>query len=337
MPDLVTTNDRNASRPNFQMATPSPASAWSVAVKEGAVQHLGAPAPGFNTVTFPNMLINGEFSSRVTLDPGKLGDPNNAPNCCGHLVFRYLDPDRYYAFGIGGWGFNYSLFYAKPMMDAYRPWRVSGQHGDEKRRGKQNSFDLSIRILGSSLDCFVNGTRVFITTLPPDAHYQNGNVGFYAYTDSPVIFSDAWLRLDALRCFVVSPMNDKFDSDVYYPLKGRIERLKIAEHSVQCHRADQNSRSEPFIRTIIEQMKSANVTVVLVPGEHDCPENRNENVFYELGAAHSMGLPTIIYAKDFKRMPADLRHLNIITDEGRLVDAVKEVLSKDEYHPVYVA
>jgi nucleoside 2-deoxyribosyltransferase len=115
------------------------------------------------------------------------------------------------------------------------------------------------------------------------------------------------------------------------------EKVRIADHPVQCYRADQNSRSEPFIRTIIDQMKTANITVVFVPGTDKNPKDRNENVFYELGVAHAMGLPTIIYAKDYKRMPADLRHLNIIIDKNRLTDSVKEVLSKDEYHPVFVA
>ncbi len=337
MSDLLRTNRQKPTPLKVQMAAISSARAWTIQTKNQKVQHLGAPAPGFNTVTFPDRLINGEFSARVSVDHKKFNDPNNAPNCCGHLVFRYLDPDRYYAFGIGGWGFNYSLFYTKPMMDAYRPWRVLGQPGDEKNRGKQYEFDLCVRILGSSVDCFVNGSRVFMMTLPPDAHYQNGQVGFYAYMDSPVTFSNGRLRTEPLKCFVVSPINRTFDNRHYKPLKAKIENLKIAGHRVKCDRADQNRRSEPFIRTIIEQMKTANITVVLVPGKEDSPTNRNENVFYELGAAHAMGLPTIIYAKDYRRMPADLRHLNIITDENRLTDSLKEVLSKDEYHPVYVA
>jgi hypothetical protein len=84
-------------------------------------------------------------------------------------------------------------------------------------------------------------------------------------------------------------------------------------------------------------MKTANVTVVLVPGTGQKASDRNENVFYELGVAHAIGLPTIIYAEHYKRMPADLRHLNIISDNKRLIESVKEVLGKDEYHPVYVA
>lgn len=337
MPDLLPTNDGNARPLSFERVTTNPACAWSVGTRERKVQHRSASSPDFHTSMFPDRLINGVFSAHVSVDHTKFGDPDKAPNCCGHLVFRYLDPNRYYAFGIGGWDFNYSVFYTKPMMDAYRPWEVCGQHGDEKIRAEQYEFDLSVRILGSSFDCYVNDTRVFTMTLPPDAHYQNGNVGLYAYVDSPVTFSNVWLRTEPLRCFIVSPINSKFDEDVYNPLKKEIEELRIGDHCVKCDRADQNTRSEPFIRTIIEKMKTANITVVLVPGKKDSPRNRNENVFYELGMAHSMGLPTIIYAKDYRRMPANLRHLNIITDKKRLLDSVQDVLSKDEYSQVYVA
>lgn len=337
MPDLLPTNDGSARFPNFEKATRNPACAWRVETKDGKVEHLGAPAPGFNTVTFPDRLINGEFSAHVSVDHRKLKGANNAAACCGHLVCRYLDPDRYYAFGIGGWGFNYSVFYTKPMMDAYRPWQVRGQPGDERIRAEQHEFDLSVRVLGSSFDCFINNTRVFTLTLPPDAPYRNGNIGLYAYLDSPVAFSNVRLRTEPLKCFIVSPINAEFDENVYHPLRKEIEELTIAGHRLKCERADQNTKSEPFIRTVIEEMKTANITVVLVPGKEDLPKNRNENVFYELGMAHSMGLPTIIYAQNYSRMPADLRHLNIITDRKRLTDSVQEVLSKDEYNPLYVA
>lgn len=59
--------------------------------------------------------------------------------------------------------------------------------------------------------------------------------------------------------------------------------------------------------------------------------------FYKLGMAHTFGLPTIIHAKTAERVPVNLRHLNIIKDRCRRLNSVRDVLSKDEYHPVYVA
>jgi hypothetical protein len=224
-------------------------------------------------------------------------------------------------------------------MDAYRPWKVEGRQGDEQKRTEQTSFDLSVRILGSSLECFVNGSRRFSDTLPTDGHYLNGQVGFYAYLDSPVRFSNIRLRRAPLKCFIVSPINPTFDKAEYKPLKKRLEEMKIDGHSLRCRRADDNTKSEPFIRTIIQEMKSANITVVLVPGGAGEPSiaDKNENVFYELGMAHALNLPVIVYAKDEKRMPADLRHLNIIQTCDRLVESVSEILSKDTYEQVYSA
>ncbi len=320
------------------MPSMSSAAAWAVDTRQRRVKHLGAPAPGIYTITFPNRMINGVLAARVTVDRRRLSRQKSSGSCSAHLVFRYLDPERFYAFGIGGWGFNYSLFYTSPVMDAYRPWQVRGNVGDESRRSQQHEFDLMVKIAGSSLECFVNGTREFHATLPAHAHYQNGNVGLYPHMDSPVVFSKLELHLEPLTCFVVSPINATFDAQVYKRLKRKIERVSVAGHPIRCVRADQNRRSEPFIRTIIENMRTANVTVVLIPGTKSYQKRHlNENVFYELGVAHAMGIPTIIYAKNYLRMPADLRHLNIIDDDAKLVESVKELMCKEEYHPLYVA
>lgn len=340
MTDLIATDDWEDFEVDLAKAATGQAETWSVVPAAGTVEHLGTASPGFGIVTFPTRLINGEFSATVTVTKREW-IANQAPetphSCAGALVFRHLDPDRYYAFGIGGWGFNHSLFYTKPAMGAYRPWRVEGEQGDEWKRTEQVVFDLAVRLSGSSLECFVNGSRRFSETLPPDAQYLNGQVGFYAYLDSPVRFSNIRLRRAPLKCFIVCPIDERFDNRVYAWVKEAIEKLEIDGHPVKCFRADESTRSEPFIRTIIQEMKSANVSVVLVPGDENTPENRNENMFYELGMAHALSLPTILCAENYTRVPADLRHLNIVRYPGPiLISSVRELLSKDTYQPIHV-
>jgi hypothetical protein len=263
-------------------------------------------------------------------------------DCSAHVVFRHLDCDRYYAFGIGGWQFNYSSFVKRPNMAFYAPWKAGGRKGDE-RRYLETSFnqevEIRVRLRGSVIEGYLNGTRMILDTLPPGLNYRRGNLGLYAYAESPVTFSDLTYRPTPQRCFIVSRIQEEYDREHYEPLKARIEMefqsLDVA--GVGCFRADNNTRSEPFIRTIIEEMKAANLTIVLVPGKPDKAKDRNENVFYELGIAHALSLPTLIHAKNYDRLPADLRHLNIITTEEKLIQSIRQVLESDTYDPVYVA
>jgi nucleoside 2-deoxyribosyltransferase len=281
-------------------------------------------------------MVNGEFRAKIQIDPAKFVPPASPPNCHAALVVRFLDPSRFYAFGIGGWGYEWSAYFRHPSDADYSPWQVGGRHGDERNRSRFE-YDIAVRIEGSVIDCRINDSRVFVGTIPGMAHYKNGQLGLYAYDDTPVTFSEVEAYLAPLTAFIVSPINPQFDQSVYQEVEASIKALKIGDHFVECLRADKLSRSEPFIRTIVEEMKRANVTVVLLPGTSDEPDNRNENVFYELGMAHALGLPTIIYAASHMRVPADLRHLNIITSKDKLVDAVREVLSKDQYHQIFVA
>lgn len=316
--------------------TPNSGRSWIISSANNTIQHRGARGNLFSTVTFPTRMVNGELRAKIRIDQTQFGPSAAPPNCHAALVTRFLDGSRYYAFGIGGWGYEWSAFFRHTSDADYSPWHVGGRHGDERSRTRFE-YDMSFRVVGSVIDCRINDTRVFQGTIPAMAHYQNGQVGLYAYEDTPVTFSDVELYLAPLNVFIVSPINKEFDRSVYQEVEASLEKLKIGAHSVKCRRADQLSRSEPFIRTIVEEMKSANVTVVLLPGANDEPPNRNENVFYELGMAHALGLPTIIYAESHLRAPADLRHLNIITSKDKLVDAVREVLSKDQYNQIFVA
>lgn len=102
MPDLLRPDDWDSCSPDLNRDSRNPECAWRVDAAKQEVEHLITPAHEFATITFADRLINGEFSARVTVDREKFQNPDDAPECCGHLVFRYLSPDRYYAFGIGG-------------------------------------------------------------------------------------------------------------------------------------------------------------------------------------------------------------------------------------------
>jgi hypothetical protein len=73
----------------------------------------------------------------------------------------------------------------------------------------------------------------------------------------------------------------------------------------QCKRADDIWRHPQVMQTIVSLICEAGIVVV------DC-SNRNPNVFYEAGIAHTLGRDVILLAQRIDDVPFDLRHLHIV-------------------------
>ena len=98
-------------------------------------------------------------------------------------------------------------------------------------------------------------------------------------------------------------------------------------------RADDLSGAETIVNEIWSFISHAAVVIA------DCT-GRNPNVFYEIGIAHTVGVPVILIAQDLADVPFDLRHQRVIDYrytppgmkdfEQSLTDALKfEGLLKD--------
>ena len=121
-----------------------------------------------------------------------------------------------------------------------------------------------------------------------------------------------------MKCFVIMPFGDPAKDpekarrlDFMYSewLKPCVESIEIpgrAGETISCHRADKSSRPGEIITHIIENLVSADIVIADLSG-------RNPNVFYELGARHSVNNNTILIADNLDDVPFDLRGLRTIT------------------------
>jgi hypothetical protein len=71
-------------------------------------------------------------------------------------------------------------------------------------------------------------------------------------------------------------------------------------------RADDFFTADAIVEDIWKAIVSARLIVA------DCTD-RNPNVFYEIGLAHTIGKPTILLTQRAEDIPFDLRHLRYIT------------------------
>ena len=103
-------------------------------------------------------------------------------------------------------------------------------------------------------------------------------------------------------CFVLMPFGDMRDLQTIYHdhVKPVIERCGL-----RCERADDIYDVSGVMQSVWEGINKARIVIA------DLTE-RNANVFYELGIAHTLGKPVIMLSQSIDFVPFDLRHLRCI-------------------------
>jgi hypothetical protein len=107
---------------------------------------------------------------------------------------------------------------------------------------------------------------------------------------------------------VMMPFDLRF-KDVYESIAAAAGRTGMT-----CLRADDIWRNEAIIQDIVSLICTSRIVV------SDCT-NRNANVFYETGIAHTLGRDVVLITQSEADVPFDLRHLRFIVyldnGEGR--------------------
>ena len=122
------------------------------------------------------------------------------------------------------------------------------------------------------------------------------------------------------------PVNEKliafmmpFDAsfrDVYDEAKAELEAL-----GYQCNRADDIWNNQHILDDIIELIETAAVVVCDL-------SNRNPNVFYEAGIAHTLGKEVILLTQSDNDVPFDLRsirHIGYLDNNQGRQDMIRQL------------
>jgi len=124
---------------------------------------------------------------------------------------------------------------------------------------------------------------------------------------------------EIIDIFVLMPFKAKLDAVYTEHIKIAAERLGLS-----IRRADEIYSPEPFMVKVWQGICAAQLVLA------DCTE-KNANVFYEIGIAHTVGKKVVLITRTEKDIPSDIRHFDYIpyayTPEG--VDAL--VMKLEEF------
>ena len=108
------------------------------------------------------------------------------------------------------------------------------------------------------------------------------------------------------------PPNQSLDIFILMPFKAKLEAVytkhlkKMAEElGLSMLRADELFSPRPFMEKVWDGICAAQLIVA------DCTE-RNPNVFYEIGIAHTVGKKVLLITRSDKDIPSDIQHFDYI-------------------------
>lgn len=105
--------------------------------------------------------------------------------------------------------------------------------------------------------------------------------------------------IEASLVSAMMPFHPSFDA-VYATLKSAAESVGL-----HCRRADDIWENPEVIQDVVSLIDRSNLVIC------DCTD-RNPNVFYEIGIAHTLGREVILITQSEKDIPFDLRHLRYV-------------------------
>ena len=108
------------------------------------------------------------------------------------------------------------------------------------------------------------------------------------------------------------PIDQQVDVFVLMPFKAKLEAIysrhikKIAEElGLKILRADEMFSPKPFMEKVWDGICAAQLVLA------DCTE-KNPNVFYEIGMAHTVGKKVVLITRSNKDIPSDIKHFDYI-------------------------
>lgn len=116
---------------------------------------------------------------------------------------------------------------------------------------------------------------------------------------------------------VMMPFHPSFDP-VYATLKATAEASQL-----RCRRADDIWENPAVIQDVVSLIDRSNIIIC------DCTD-RNPNVFYEIGIAHTLGRDVILITQAENDIPFDLRHLRYVKylNNGEGLRELGDILSR---------
>lgn len=246
--------------------------------------------------SFTNSSVGSESSHGLILSSCSISDGiieadielGDASKGGAALVFRANGQSEFYSAGIGGFERAYTLFHADNMR--FSQLRGVGSISNIESNRK---YRVRIQIEGQRVDMSVDGVKL-ISYTGVSSNDINSVGAFCFNSTSSAAFQDIKYSSSSPKAFIAMQFSDPYN-EVY------VDAIKpiVSEIGYEPIRVDDVHTPGIVINDIVSNIVESSIVIAEV-------SERNANVYYELGIAHSIGKPTVLLAQKGTSLPFDV-------------------------------
>jgi len=236
---------------------------------------------------FANIMSDQYFSGgKISAEIMFKEIPKNLGTQCEIIV--YYDPDtrNFLSAGLGG---SWSMYSIRSFTNKWENHALSGAYTNLKAN---KFYNVEVEVKGSKIKLIVDGINVLVTTLPFVVPISQ--VGLFCLGTNDIIIKDYKIHSEEPKAFVVmqfsSPFNELYQ-DVIKPVCDEF-KLKVL-------RADETYGPGLIIADITKEISESRIVIAEISPS-------NSNVYYEVGYAHALNIPTILIAEKAVKLPFDV-------------------------------
>ncbi len=226
-------------------------------------------------------LVNGTLTAAVRFDEVSQN------SVCEIIVAHDLRTKGQITAGLGGSG---AMFSIREWVPAQTPQQTGGSWtnyelaGDRSNLRADTTYQVVVRLQGSSLVLEVDGVEVAATGLPA-APNQPRQVGVFAVNESQVRVSRFSADIERPTAFIVMQFSSPYN-EVY----SHVIKQLCDEYSINAVRADEIYGPGIIIKDVIDHIAKSQVVIADI-------SPTNPNVYFEVGYALALGKPIILLAQ----------------------------------------
>ncbi|OAV73604.1 hypothetical protein Barb6_00098 [Bacteroidales bacterium Barb6] len=255
-------------------------------------------------------ILTACVKSNVEFDNGEISFKLNSSNQYGRCYIFFSDDDGSMIL-IGLINVINGLYgIAELKNNNFKPLSITGL-SETFQINKE--YDFTIKVYGSQIDLYVNGVLVAKA-------YRQINKSqitfFFSSSLGDISVKNIIINTKKSKAFIVMQFTDEYNH-----LYSEVIKPVVEESGFECERADEAYTTNPILQDIIQSIRESSIIIA------DITPN-NPNVFYEVGYAHAINMPTILLC-DRKReeLPFDISGFRTLFYDNTI--AGKTAIEKD--------
>jgi hypothetical protein len=191
----------------------------------------------------------------------------------GRFLFGYRSlAERYIMVGLGGWGHAFSIGEFEPGLG----WKALAVAGSAENLVDQHSYEVSATVSGQRISLAIDHVRVLDHVI--DRPLTGGQLGLFTFGKPPVEFRKILVDKTPGTVFVVMQF-----SEPYKQLYEEVICPVATNFGLRAYHVGEVFGPGMILHDIARGIIDAKVVVAEITPP-------NQNVFYELGYAHALGM-----------------------------------------------